>query len=138
MNGMDWMRAEIGQELEALVKPAIEKVQLVKYAGASGDFNLIHTDDETARHVGLPGVIAHGMLSMGFMGQLCGQLVGKHGFVSRLMVRFAGMVFPEDVLTCRAKVTNKDEKERTLDLEISVEREPGKPLTSGKATLKFY
>ncbi|GHH99927.1 MaoC/PaaZ C-terminal domain-containing protein [Neobacillus kokaensis] len=138
MNGIDWTRAETGQELEALVKPAIEKVQLVKYAGASGDFNLIHTDDETARRVGLPGVIAHGMLSMGFLGQLCGQLVGKNGFVSQLMVRFSGMVFPGDVLTCRAKVKKKNENERTLDLELSVEREPGKTLTSGKAILKFY
>lgn len=138
MNGIDWTRAEIGQELEPLVKPAIEKVQLVKYAGASGDFNLIHTDVETAKHVGLPGIIAHGMLSMGFLGQLCGQLAGTNGFVSRVMVRFAGMVFPEDVLNCRAKVINKNEEERTLDLEIYVEREPGKALTAGKATLKFY
>ncbi|MBU8878008.1 dehydratase [Bacillus sp. FJAT-29790] len=138
MNGIDWTRAEIGQELEPLVKPAIDKVQLVKYAGASGDFNLIHTDVETAKQVGLPGTIAHGMLSMGFLGQLCSQLVGTNGFVKHLMVRFAGMVFLEDVLTCRAKVTNKNEEERTLDLEILVEREPGKTLTTGKATLKFY
>lgn len=138
MNGIEWIRAEIGQELEPLFKPAIEKVQLVKYAGASGDFNLIHTDVETAKQVGLPGTIAHGMLSMAFLGQLCSQLAGTNGFVSRLMVRFAGMVFPEDVLTCRAKITNKNEQERTLDLEIYVEREPGKALTTGEATLKFY
>lgn len=138
MNGIDWTQAEIGQELEPLIKPAIEKVQLVKYAGASGDFNLIHTDVETAKQVGLPGTIAHGMISMGFLGQFCSQLAGTNGFVSRLMVRFAGMVFPEDVLTCRAKITSKNEEERTLDLEIYVEREPGKALTTGEATLKFY
>lgn len=138
MTGIDWIRAEVGQEFKPLVKSAIEKVQLVKYAGASGDFNLIHTDVETAKSVGLPGTIAHGMLSMGFLGQLCGQLAGTNGFVNRLMVRFAGMVFPEDILTCRAKVTNKDEEERTLDLEIYVEREPGKALTTGEATPKFH
>lgn len=138
VNGIDWTQAEIGQEFEPLVKPAIDKVQLVKYAGASGDFNLIHTDVETAKKVGLPGTIAHGMLSMGFLGQLCSQLAGTNGFVNRLKVRFAGMVFLEDVLTCRAKVTNKNEEERTVDLEIHVEREPGKILTSGEATLKFH
>ncbi|WP_342514708.1 MaoC/PaaZ C-terminal domain-containing protein [Sporosarcina sp. FSL K6-1522] len=138
MGGIDWNQAKVGQEFKPLVKPAIEKVQLVKYAGASGDFNLIHTDVETAKQVGLPGTIAHGMLGMGYLGQLCGQLVGTNGFVSRLTVRFSGMIFPGDVLTCRAKVTNKNEEKRTLDLEINLEREPGKALTSGEATLKFY
>ncbi|MFC7441087.1 MaoC/PaaZ C-terminal domain-containing protein [Laceyella putida] len=135
---MDWESIEVGQEIEPLVKPAIEKVQLVKYAGASGDFNLIHTDDETARKVGLPGVIAHGMLSMGFMAQHVGQLVGTYGFVSRLKVRFAGMVRPGDVLTCRLKVTNKDQVKRTVSLDVSVEKEPGQVLTSGEAVLTYY
>lgn len=134
---MEWNEIEVGQDLE-FVKPLIEKVQLVKYAGASGDFNLIHTDDETARKVGLPGVIAHGMISMGFLGQFMEQIVGKRGFVSRLQVRFAGMVFPGDVVTCRAKVTAKDEEKRTVELSVSAEREPGKVSTIGSATLKFY
>src|ERR1700694_4733974 len=63
---------ESGSVLPDLRKPPITKQQLVKYAGASGDYNLIHTDDETARTVGLEGVIAHGMLSMAFLGEyLC-------------------------------------------------------------------
>lgn len=130
---IEWSSVEVGSELEPLVKPAITKVQLLKYAGASGDFNLIHTDVETARQVGLPGTIAHGMLSMGFLGQYASQLAGTRGFVSRLQVRFAGMVFPGDVLTCRAKVTKKESSQ--IDLELFVEREPGKALTSGEATL---
>lgn len=138
MHSLDWTQVEVGQELAPLVKPAVEKVQLVKYAGASGDFNLIHTDDETARNVGLPGVIAHGMLSMGFLGQLAGQLVGTKGFVSRLNVRFAGMVRPGDVLTCRATITAKDEAKRTVELAIAAETEPGKVVTHGEATLTYY
>lgn len=130
---MDWSGIEVGQELEPLVKPAISKVQLLKYAGASGDFNLIHTDVETAREVGLPGTIAHGMLSMGFLGQYAGMLAGTTAFVSELKVRFAGMVFPGDVLTCRAKVTGKEGGK--IVLSLAVEREPGKALTSGEATL---
>lgn len=135
MLSIDWTDVEVGQELEPLVKPAISKVQLLKYAGASGDFNLIHTDVETARQVGLPGVIAHGMLSMGFLGQYASRLAGPQAFVSSLKVRFSGMVFPGDVLTCRAKVTGKESGK--IDLELSVEREPGKALTSGEATLTF-
>jgi len=57
----------IGSPLPDLRKDPITKVQLVKYAGASGDYNLIHTDDETARGVGLDGVIAHGMLDFGLL-----------------------------------------------------------------------
>jgi acyl dehydratase len=135
---IQWIQIEVGQELEPMVKPAIEKVQLVRYAGASGDFNMIHIDDEIARKVGLPSRIAHGMLSMGFLAQYAGQLVGTNGFVSRLKVRFSGMVFPGDALTCRAKVISKDETKRTVDLEIATERGEGQRLTAGEATLTYY
>lgn len=137
MPQIDWASVEIGQELPPLVKPAVTKKQLVMYAGASGDFNLIHTDVETAREVGLPGIIAHGMLSMGFLAQHAGELAGDHGFVQRLKVRFSGMVFPGDVLTCRAKVLAKDEHAHTVTLAISAEREPDKPLTAGEAVLRL-
>ncbi|GAA4714906.1 MaoC/PaaZ C-terminal domain-containing protein [Brevibacillus fulvus] len=138
MQSFTWNELEVGMELEPLVQPAIEKVQLVKYAGASGDFNPIHTDDETAKKVGLPSVIAHGMLSMGFLAKHAGQIVGTYGFVSRLKVRFSGMVFPGDVLACHAKVTGKDEASRTVDLEVFISRDEGKPLTIGEATLTYY
>jgi acyl dehydratase len=135
MQAIDWDAIEVGQELPPLVKPAITKMQLVMYAGASGDFNMIHTDVETAKSVGLPGTIAHGMLSMGFLGQYAGELIGAQGFVQRLTVRFSGMVFPGDVLTCRATVRARDAANRTVTLAIAAEREPGKPLTAGEAVL---
>jgi acyl dehydratase len=137
MTQLDWAALEAGQELPPLEKPAITKVQLVKYAGASGDFNPIHTDDETARAVGLPGVIAHGMLSMGILGQYAAWLVGDRGFVQGLKVRFSGMVRPADVLTCRGRVLEKDEAGRTVRLAVAAEREPGKPLTAGEVVLAF-
>jgi hypothetical protein len=76
-----------GSVLPDLRKLPITKLQLVKYAGASGDYNLIHTDDETARSVGLEGVIAHGMLSMAFLGEYLCWLAGPES-VRRLSVRF--------------------------------------------------
>src|SRR5207245_4788922 len=75
---------------------------LVKYAGASGDYNLIHTDDETARSVGLEGVIAHGMLSMAFLGEHLCWLAGPES-VRRLSVRFNEIVRTGDILTCRGR-----------------------------------
>ncbi|HEY9287635.1 MAG TPA: MaoC/PaaZ C-terminal domain-containing protein [Candidatus Dormibacteraeota bacterium] len=126
----------VGGDLPELRKDPITKLQLVKYAGASGDFNLIHTDDETAKAVGLDGVIAHGMLSMAFLGQYCCWLAGPES-VRRLTVRFAEMVRPGDVLTCRGRVKSREEHEteRRLTIEIWAENQRAQPVTTGEAEL---
>src|SRR5207237_9848300 len=87
----------VGSALPELRKDDINKLQLVKYAGASGDYNLIHTDDETARRVGLDGVIAHGMLSMAFLGQYLCWLTGPES-IHRLSVPFVQVRRPGDML----------------------------------------
>ncbi|SDH24905.1 Acyl dehydratase [Alteribacillus persepolensis] len=134
---MTWQELKPEQEL-TLVKPPIEKLQLVKYAGASKDFNMIHQDEETAKKVGLPGIIAHGMLSMGFLGQLAQDAAGTNGFVSRLNVQFRGMVFPGDTVTCKAVVTEKNADTKTVDLDIWAETDAGKPVTKGQASITFH
>jgi len=124
----------IGSPLPDLRKDPITKLQLVKYAGASGDYNLIHTDDETARRVGLDGVIAHGMLSMAFLGQyLC--WMASPDSVRRLTVRFTAMVRPGDVLTCRGRVKALSEGTggRQLTLELWAENQRGEQVTVGDA-----
>ncbi len=117
-----------------LTKDPITKVQLVKYAGASGDYNLIHTDDETARRVGLDGVIAHGMLSMGFLGQYLVSIAGPES-VRRLSVRFAAMVRPGDVLTCKGTVKDvqRSEGRGRAVLEVWAENQRGERVTVGDA-----
>jgi acyl dehydratase len=124
----------VGDELPELRKEAITKQQLVKYAGASGDYNLIHTDDETARRVGLDGVIAHGMLSMAFLGQYLCWLTGPES-IRRLTVRFAEMVRPGDVLTCRGRVKALvgEPGEQRLTLELWAENQAGQRVTTGDA-----
>ena len=129
---------ESGSVLPDLRKPPITKLQLVKYAGASGDYNLIHTDDETARRVGLDGVIAHGMLSMAFLGEYLCWLAGPES-VRRLSVRFVAMVVPGDTLTCRGRV-----KERTtgsagsrLQLEVWAENQRAERVTVGEAEVEI-
>ena len=109
-------------------------MQLVKYAGASGDFNLIHTDDETARTVGLEGVIAHGMLSMAFLGEYLCWLAGPES-VRRLSVRFNEMVRPGDTLTCRARVKEQTTRDagRRLHLEVWAENQRAERVTVGEA-----
>ena len=126
-----------GDALPPLVKDPVHKVQLLKYAGASGDFNLIHTDVETARAVGLDGVIAHGMLSMGFLGQYAASFAGPQA-VRRLRVRFSGMVHLGDVLTCRGEVKAVQPGEDgtgLLQITLRAENQKGETVTRGEASL---
>jgi acyl dehydratase len=74
------------------------KEQIAAYAEASGDHNPIHLDDEFARSVGLPGVIAHGMLQMAVLARVA----GEPERLRRLSCRFAGMVRPGDTVTFQA------------------------------------
>lgn len=97
-------RYQPGQALGPLVKSPVTKTQLVMYSGASGDFNPIHTVDEFAKQAGLGGVIAHGMLTMAFVGQMVSDIVGVEGDLLTFGIRFIGMVRPGDVITCEGTV----------------------------------
>jgi acyl dehydratase len=79
------------------------KEQIAAYAEASRDRNPIHLDDDFARSVGLPGVIAHGMLQMGLMATVAGEAAGGAGRLTRLYCRFAAMVVPGDTVTFTAE-----------------------------------
>ena len=76
--------------------------QIAAYADASGDRNPIHLDEDFARSVGLPGVIAHGLLEMGILATVVVEAAGGPQHLNRLSVRFAGMVEPGDTVTFRA------------------------------------
>lgn len=77
--------------------------QIADYAEASGDHNPIHLDDEFARTVGLPGVIAHGLLQMGLMATVAAEAAGGSDRLRRLYCRFNGMVVPGDTVTFTAE-----------------------------------
>lgn len=128
-----------GQQLESVTKQSITKVQLVKYAGASGDFNPLHTDDEFAQEVGMDGVIAHGMLVMGFLGEYVMGIAGDSAEPSRFRMRFGAVTRPGDQITCSAIVEKVYEEagERFADLALTAEKSPGKVVGSGKSTLRF-
>ncbi len=108
MNSPDW---KVGDMLEEKTLPPVTRLQLIKYAGASGDFNPIHTIDEAAAAAGLPGVIAHGMLTAAVMGSLLSPYLGV-GFVRELYTRFSGMVFVGDELRVGGEVSGIEEAEQ--------------------------
>ena len=128
-----------GQKLAPLVKPAVTKVQLVKYAGASGDFNPLHTDDAFAQSIGMPGVIAHGMLVMGFLGQYVMELAGTSATLTNFNMRFGAMTRPGDEITCLASVKKiyQEQAKQFVDLDLYAEKAPGKIVGFGEATLQL-
>jgi acyl dehydratase len=123
-----------GDDLTPLVKEPVTRLQLVKYAGASGDFNPIHWNPDVAEQMGLGGVIAHGMLSMGFLGQYVAGIAGPEN-VRRLQVRFGAMVRPDDVLTCKGTVRDVDGGRATL--EVWAENQAGEKVTTGEAEVEI-
>jgi len=103
---VNFRELEVGDMLPSVEKDPVTKTQLVRYAGASGDFNPLHTDDAVAQKAGLKGVIAQGLLIMGFVGQAITSWVPKH-HLKRFQVRFKGMTFPGDTISVSATVTEK-------------------------------
>ena len=87
---------EVGTELPERVY-RVTRAALVRYAGASGDFNPIHWSDRVATSVGLPGVIAHGMLTMALAGRAVSDWIGDPGALVEYQVRFGRpVVVPDD------------------------------------------
>jgi len=100
------------------------KEQIAEYADASGDRNPIHVDDDFARTVGLPGIIAHGMLQMGLMATVAADAAGGPDRIRRLYCRFAGMVLPGDTVTFTAEPAGPGR------LELRAVNQRGEPVLS--------
>lgn len=98
----------VGYQFEPIHKEEITHQQLVKYAGASGDFNQIHTVVPYAEEAGLGGVIAHGMMIMGFVGQGIGQWVSVDD-LAKFSVRFRAMTKPGEKITVKGSVVGETE-----------------------------
>ncbi len=128
----------LGHELEERTLPPVDRMRLIKYAGASGDFNPIHLVDEVAEEAGLPGIIAHGMLTVATMGLLFSPYLA-HGYVKGFRSRFSGMVFLGDVLRVGGRVSGVKEVEtgRLYVFEVYALREED-TVASGSVDFLVY
>ena len=99
------------------IEPGVELAQLrvtpdryttVRYAGASGDFNPIHLDDQFAQSVGLPGRILHGLYTMALLARAQTEAMGGPEHLKRLAVQFRGIAVPEHEILIRSTVTEQD------------------------------
>ncbi len=124
---------------EGMELPTVEKnpttQQLVKYAGASGDYYQIHYDLEFAKANGLPNVILHGALKNAFLGHLMTNWVGEHGMLRKLSAQYRGMDVPGTPIYAKGVVTKKyvENGENLVECDIWLENHKGEKTTPGSA-----
>ena len=127
---------DVGTEIPPLVKRPTTQ-QLVRYAGASGDYYEIHYDKDFALGNDLPGVILHGALKNAFLAQLITDWIGEHGTLKKLSCQYRGMDVPGDTLTCKGTVTKKEvcDGQHVVECDIWLENGKGGKTTPGSATV---
>lgn len=113
---------QVGDTIPKLITSPVTHLQLVRYAGASGDFNPLHTDPKIGEMIGTGGIIAHGMLIMGFVGRLLSDYVGPAA-LRKFGVRFRGMTHLDDVITCTGTITEKYEADGEARIAGKVQAE---------------
>ncbi len=117
----------------------LTRTQIVQYAGASGDYNPVHSDEKFVTEVaGYPTVFAHGMLTMGMTGAMVTNFVGD-GRLTYYGVRFVSQVWPGDTLTATATVADIKEENGVMlaDLEITTVNQDDRPVLTGNATARL-
>jgi acyl dehydratase len=125
-----------GSEVPPLVKkPTL--MQLVKFAGATGDYHPIHYDQEFARARGLPDVIVHGWLVLAFLGQMVTDWMGEGGTLAKLAGSYRGMSIVDEDIFCYGRVIRKyvEDGDSYADLDIWAENPRGEKTTTGSAVV---
>jgi acyl dehydratase len=127
----------VGDEAPVL-SHKLTRTDLVKYAGASGDFNPMHHDEVLAKAAGQPSVFGHGMFSMGLLGSALTDYVGV-GNVTRYQVRFARQTWPDEVLSSKIVVTGKREEagKKLVDFAVTLSNGEGETKVVGEATAEL-
>ena len=112
----------------------LDRMDLVMYAGASGDFNPMHTNEVAAQAAGLPSVFGHGMFTMGLLGKAITDYVGV-GNLERYNVRFTKQTWPGETLTARVTVAKKfdEDGKHKVELDCEVVNQDGEPKVQGTA-----
>ncbi len=128
------MALQVGDTREQVVIEKLNRTHIVKYAGASGDFNPIHHDEIFAKEVaGYPSVFAHGMLSMGLTGRALTDWLGVTA-LKRYGVRFTRQVWPGDTLTAKFEVTKVEDGLATI--KVVTVNQDGETVIEGEAVAK--
>jgi acyl dehydratase len=127
---------EIGKALPPLIKNTTTR-QLVMYAGASGDYYEVHYDKDFATERGLPGIIVHGALKSGFIGQMLSDWAGAEGSIKKLDIQYRGMDIVGELIYCKGTVISKEiiNGEGLVECEIWTENSATEKTTVGSAQI---
>jgi acyl dehydratase len=130
---------KVGDELPALAKAPVDRVQLSRYAGASGDYNPVHVDETFAKGIGMPSVYAPGMLIMGFLGQLVSDWA-RGAQLRRYVVKFIKIVWPGDTVVCKGRVTDRwgEQGRYHAEIDLWAENQKGELVMKGQATIQLF
>jgi len=124
-------KLKVGDTHTARIVDDLKRTQIVQYAGASGDYNPLHTDEIfTTKVAGYPSVFAHGMLTMGMTGKMLTDYVGD-ARLTKYGVRFTSQVWPGDTLDATATV--KEVKDGLVELDVETKNQDGVVVLSGYA-----
>jgi acyl dehydratase len=126
---------QVGESVKEIQLEPVSRMDLIKYSGASGDFNPIHTIDDEAKKAGLPGIIAHGMWTMGNLAKLFTAYY-EEGFIKDYSIRFKGMVFLNDVVTLKATLTEK--QDNNLRFTVQAVNQQGSEVLKGEVLYHQY
>lgn len=126
---------QVSETIAEVTLAPVSRIDLIKYSGASGDYNPIHTIDEEAKKAGLPGIIAHGMWTMGNLSKLFTSYL-EDGFIEKYHIRFKGMVLLDDIVTLKGTLI--DRKEDVLFFEVSAINQHGKIVIIGEVHFHLY
>ncbi len=129
---------KVGDSHSEQICENLSRTQIVQYAGSSGDYNPLHSDEVyTTQIAGYPSVFAHGMLTMGMTGKAVTNYVGD-GTLTKFGVRFTNQVWPGDTLTAIAKVAElrNENGQNYVDLVLSTVNQDGKEVMTGNATAR--
>ncbi|MEU6139536.1 MaoC/PaaZ C-terminal domain-containing protein [Streptomyces sp. NPDC047081] len=130
---------KVGETRERVLVGDLKRTRIVQYAGASGDFNPLHTDERFAvEAAGYPGVFAHGMLTMGMTGRVLTEWVGPESLL-RYGVRFRAQVWPGDTLTATAVVESIDDTDAgpVAHFTLRTVNQHGAEVVTGTATARL-
>jgi acyl dehydratase len=129
---------KVGDTHKERVVENLSRTQIVQYAGASGDYNPLHSDEVyTTQVAGYPSVFAHGMLTMGLTSKMLTNYVGP-GRLKKFGVRFTNQVWPGDTLEATATVEaiRDEDGVKVVDLKLSTTNQDGKEVVTGSATAR--
>src|SRR6266480_3036115 len=111
---------DVGEEIPSLSK-VVKREEVKAYADASGDQNPLHQDDDFARSVGFPGIIAHGMFSMAHVAKALTDWLGDPGALKRMKVQFRAVVYMDEEMVAKGRIEELDPSSKRAKLSVWVE-----------------